>query len=544
MRERQKKGTSVKSLTLLAVSILVIAQVMVALSSSGSLHYALAEEGNAEPQTVEVAHETADLLSNETRKDEVVYARLSNSGAVNNIYVVNTLKPDAPGTVFDYGEYTQVKNLSNLESIEYSKGKVSGHATEEGLSYQGDLVSKNLPWDILISYTLDGKEIDASDLPGKSGALEVSIHTFRNPEVNKTYYENYVLQISVTLSPSQATDISTETGQIALAGSDTQVTFTGMPESDGKFSLKAQATDFEMAGIQIAAVPLSMVIDSLDTGDMMSGFDELTNGVGQLNDGTSELSTGMQEYASGVERMSSGAGSLSANVGALTAGAEGFREGLNSLNANGKKIAAGSTETSAGLQDLSSATGSLEKMLQDPAFQQFLATSPNAQEYMVALGTMTQGLPSAASGYAKFDAGLQEYMAGIEKTAGNYDEYSTGLVEALGGAGKLADGVIATSDGASQLAEGAKELSSGTSELYTEVQKIPDEMQKQIDEMIAGYDKSDYVPLSFTSTKNVNVELVQFVIATDSIEKPEPETTPAEKVEEGFFERLLALFGM
>ena len=50
---------------------------------------------------------------NDTPKEEVVYARLSAAGAVDNVYVVNVLKPNAPGTVVDYGPYTAVQNLTD-----------------------------------------------------------------------------------------------------------------------------------------------------------------------------------------------------------------------------------------------------------------------------------------------------------------------------------------------------------------------------------------------------------------------------------------------
>ena len=57
---------------------------------------ALAAEGGAAASAA-----AAGAAVNDTPKEEVVYARLSAAGAVDNVYVVNVLKPNAPGTVVD-----------------------------------------------------------------------------------------------------------------------------------------------------------------------------------------------------------------------------------------------------------------------------------------------------------------------------------------------------------------------------------------------------------------------------------------------------------
>lgn len=45
--------------------------------------------------------------------------------------------------------------------------------------------------------------------------------------------------------------------------------------------------------------------------------------------------------------------------------------------------------------------------------------------------------------------------------------------------------------------------------------------QDQINEMLASVSGGDKEVMSFTSLKNTNIDLVQFVIKTTSIEKPE-----------------------
>ena len=124
---------------------------------------ALAAEGGAAASAA-----AAGAAVNDTPKEEVVYARLSAAGAVDNVYVVNVLKPNAPGTVGDYGPYTAVQNLTDASGIEQQGDAVSVDVAEDSLSYQGDLGAAALPWDVSVTYELDGKRVDATDLGGAS----------------------------------------------------------------------------------------------------------------------------------------------------------------------------------------------------------------------------------------------------------------------------------------------------------------------------------------------------------------------------------------
>src|SRR5690625_5561585 len=54
-------------------------------------------------------------------KDEVVYGKLSSDGSVQNMYVVNSFNIEKHGTLIDYGNYEDLRNLTNLEPIEDRK---------------------------------------------------------------------------------------------------------------------------------------------------------------------------------------------------------------------------------------------------------------------------------------------------------------------------------------------------------------------------------------------------------------------------------------
>src|SRR5699024_2812694 len=135
-------------------------------------------------------------------KDEVIYGKLDPSGKVNNMYVVNSFEVDKPGEFTDYGKYINVRNLTDLTTIDQKNNKVSFEA-EADFHYQGELEQKQLPWDISITYKLDGKEMKPEDLLGENGDLEIQIETKANKEIDQTFIDYYMLQIGVMFDPKK-----------------------------------------------------------------------------------------------------------------------------------------------------------------------------------------------------------------------------------------------------------------------------------------------------------------------------------------------------
>ncbi len=551
--------------------------------------------------------------ANDTPKEEVVYARLSAGGAVDNVYVVNVLKPTAAGSVTDFGSYNAVQNLTDASGIQQNGDAVTVDVAGDSLSYQGDLGAAALPWDVSVAYELDGKRVDAADLGGASGKLRITIATKKNASVDPAFFDNYLLQITVPFASDQAKDVSTEDGQIALAGSNTQVTFTGMPGKDGTYQVEAQVSDFSFAGISFAAVPFSMGIETPDTTELVSGFRQLGDGVGQLKtgadgvaSGAGSLASGVGQVAGGVNGLASGAGELAGGASGVASGAQGVASGASGL-ANGLTIyqnelsaqaaeligkvdqaaadAAQNAYASASMRYTLAFVGAytpvytqmyeenLKTMDPETAMQAAMSVASltamgdasvveaqanlkSALTNLVAInaanagyGASSQSLAGAASGVGSADnaesllGGAAALASGASELAGGADSLASGTSELASGANQAASGAGQLASGASELSSGVQQLASGTSTLYQEVQGMPGKVQQEIDAMMASYDKSNFKPVSFASSKNTNVTLVQFVMSTDPIEAPTQEEPTVEEPEQGIWDRLLALFG-
>ncbi|TFB13471.1 YhgE/Pip domain-containing protein [Filobacillus milosensis] len=313
-----------------------------------------------------------------SEKHEVVYATLDANGQQQDMYIVNNFNIEKPGQMIDYGSYSSVKNLTNLNEIEQEDEKVKFTAEEEQFYYQGNLEEKPLPWDINVKYLLDGQTIQPDELLGKDGQLEIQIDTSANPNADSTFFENYLLQISLTLDSKIYQNIETEKGTIANAGKNKQVTFTVMPEKKGSFVLKADANDFELEGIQINALPSSMTFDSPETGDMTKDIESLSNATSEVNKGVSELTRGISELNDGAS--------------SLASGSRDYKSGINQLDQSSSELIKGSESIKQALEEMNQSMNSESSGMDMNQFKE-----------------LQQGLDEIAKGLKETENGLTEF---------------------------------------------------------------------------------------------------------------------------------------
>ncbi len=263
-------------------------------------------------------------------REEVVYANLSADGAVKDVYVVAILSLNEGGFVVDYGGFSSVKNLTTTDDLALSGDTVSLDAPTGDFYYQGTIQNAELPWLVDVQYYLDGALTPADELAGKTGKVSIDISTQPNPNADASFFDNYLLQISVTLDNSKFENITAPDGTIANAGSDKLINFTVMPGDSAELSVKADATDFSMDGIEFAALPMSLSIDTPDTTELSDDLTSLSEAISTLNDAVGELYSGAYDLKNGANDLKSGSST--------------FAAGLSSLNSSSSDLVSGSSE--------------------------------------------------------------------------------------------------------------------------------------------------------------------------------------------------------
>nr|CDQ32075.1 chromosome segregation protein SMC [Virgibacillus halodenitrificans] len=325
-------------------------------------------------------------------KDEVVYATFNANGNTQNIYVVNTLDVSQAGQVADYGNYSNLKNLTDDSELKQAGKKVNVAAPEGKFYYQGNLDNQQLPWNFSISYYLDGKEIPPKELAGKDGHVEVRIKTSANEAGNTAFFENYLLQISLTLDSEVYSNIKTEEGTIANAGKNKQVTFTVMPEKEGEFKVEADVVDFELNGIEITGVPSNMSIDEPDVDEMTGDMKSLTGAIADLNNGVSKLNNNVASFEKGASELKSGSAQ--------------YKNGIAGLSGSSSELVNGSNEMKQALKKMGNSLGGEEEI------------------DLSKLGEMTKGL-------SQISGGLRETAKGLTTLKDNYAKAYSALDQAM-----------------------------------------------------------------------------------------------------------------
>lgn len=185
-----------------------------------------------------------------SQKEEVIYINLDAGGKVKDVYAVNIF---GSGDITDYGSYSSVQMLNSTQSISQNGDRITFSSDQDKVYYQGNLDHVEIPWNISLSYYLDGVEYSADEIAGKSGSLEIRFQVTENTACSGTFFQDYALQASFTLDTEQCSNISAPDATIANVGSDKQLTYTVLPGEGIDTTITAEVTDFAMSAFPSTA---------------------------------------------------------------------------------------------------------------------------------------------------------------------------------------------------------------------------------------------------------------------------------------------------
>jgi putative membrane protein len=485
-------------------------------------------------------------LGTPSQKEEVVYGILNLDGTLNNLYVVNIFNG---GAITDYGNYTDIRNMTTSEKLNQSGDVITINTEAHKFYYQGALDNKELPWDISIKYFLDDKEISAAELGGKSGKLKITISVKQNPNVISTFYDNYALQISLSLDNKLCSNIIAESATLAEAGSKKQIAYTVLPASGIDAAVTADVRDFEMDAISINGIRLALGI-TVDSDEFTAELEELTDaikaldgGAGELFNGLNQLSIGMQKYIDGMKAFKEGLGELTAGAYILNTGAASLRDGLLELSKQSAPLINGA------LAIQQATFASVNEKLSSMGLGLPVLTPEN---YSAVLSPIPDFAPLRAQldGAVQFTEGLKGYVGGVAQLGQGAEELAQGTAEfkassalIVSSANELYSAGIELNAGIKKLREGLASYKNGTKQLKNGTSKMGNEIDNKIEEMLSSISGKGDKVVSFVSEKNTNVTAVQFVLKTDSINLPKaPRAVSQKPVEPSFWQKLLRLF--
>lgn len=360
-------------------------------------------------------------------KEETVYVNLDSDGTVDDVTVSNWLK-NVTGTsdVQDVSNLKDIKNVKGDETFTQNGDKLTWKANDADIYYQGTTDEKP-PVNVKISYQLDGKDIKAEDLAGKSGKLKMTIQyennsTFEDEVDGKNVKMNtpFLMASAVILPVDTFSEVTVSQGKLVSEGSNQILVAYGMPgladslnltddmkdEMNEKLgdtvTVEATVKDFSMDSIYTVASSSEFSDIDLDddsdmndledaVNDLADATDELISGSSDLSDGLTTLKDNFKTYASGVGDVSKGASDLSTGAGKLAKGIKQYTNGVTTLTNGAGQYVSGANQLASGVTQYISG----EKVLDD------------------GISKLYNSAKDFPAKYSDFDAGLNDYVNGV-----------------------------------------------------------------------------------------------------------------------------------
>lgn len=361
---------------------------------------------------------TAFAAEDTQEKEEVVYAILDNAGKVDGLYVVNSFTSH---DVVDYGDYENIKNLTTTDTLTQEGDKISFHTDADKVYYQGDLKTKEIPWNIEIHYWMDGTEYSAEELAGKSGKLKITMEITENKKCDVSFWDGYALQASLALDSKKCTNIEAPDATIANVGSDKQLSYIIMPGKGADISISADVVDFEMDAISINGTKLNLEFN-FDNDDLLDQVYDIQDAIKELNDGANDLNDGAVELKDGANELKDGAGQLKDGTKDMYDGTVSLKDGANSLNEGVKSLNDGIETVQTALNTLNGKSGKLTK-----GSSQVLEALQQIQTSLKQVKLDTKDLATLSSASTQINIGIGSLVDGLKTIDSSIDTYYNSL---------------------------------------------------------------------------------------------------------------------
>lgn len=506
------------------------------------------------------------------RRDESVYVDMDADGnitsVVSSVYLGNPSKEDS---LTDYTTLTNIKNIAGLDSPTVEGQAVTFKADGEDVIYQGNGEGDALPFSISITYTLDGKRVQAAELAGQSGHLCITIqvtnremHTVTVDEEAVDMYVPFTVICMYTFDETFS-NVTTSGKLTNQAGANTVmgVLMPGLRESLDDLENESITDTLTIeTDVRNLSLPEATIIGAVglvdesdlsgidDVQDLMDGLDEMEDATRKLRDGAKELRDGSQEYTDGAVEFADGARELA--DGALEAADGGAKltdsigqiyDGIDKLY---KELEKDMGSMGGGSGGEGGDTGSVDQAaiavamtwLQKQAIDE---SNPEAAGYARTLIGLITNLQNSLEAVAEMQTQMQQLLSGIGTLRTGVKELYDGAYELAWGLYDLASGADELADGAVELADGSGELTDGIDELYDGLREFHrDGMQELLDETssinVSLSRKDALLDLSdgyneFSAAKEVENGSVQFIYTIEEIEPELPIPTPTPQAE-------------
>ena len=262
-------------------------------------------------------------------KSETVYSNLDSNGkAYKTIVSTQLTNEDKSDEITDISNLLNIENTNGDETFKKEGNQIVWDSNGNNIYYKGES-DKQLPVECKITYELNGEEISAEELKGKSGNVKIKINYTNNEKhivsINGkqvTMYTPFIIVAGTKIDNAKNKNIQITNGKIVDNGESTLavgIAMPGMQENIGiskskidipeGIEISMETEEFEMGNI-IAVVAVKGIDEDLtsDLNSMYSQINELSNASNQILEGANQLKDGTTELVNGVDQLKEGTG--------------------------------------------------------------------------------------------------------------------------------------------------------------------------------------------------------------------------------------------
>lgn len=303
---------------------------------------------------------------NPTEKTETVYSVLNSDGSISDTIVSSWLHDeDGINNIKETLNLTDVKNIKSNEKPSKDGNTYTWNAKGNDVYYEGT-ATKQLPVSVKLRYELDGQEMSAKDMEGKSGHLKLTISFTNNySEVKNINGKSIVIHPSylaggmLNMSTGNFTNVKCESGKIVNDGTNEMLAFANIPGLNE--TLKSAGLDKVNNQLGISDdVTVEADVNNFDLGSIMVGMtneidlaselgeigsvSELTDGIDQLMEADDQLIDGSKQLYDGTTQLKEGIAPLSSaypQIETLTNAFDQLHDGTTTLSTGLNQYTAG-----------------------------------------------------------------------------------------------------------------------------------------------------------------------------------------------------------
>ena len=238
-------------------------------------------------------------------------------GTIRESSIVKSYDLNGAGTIVDYGTYSEINNMTDyaVPTVENEKltftlddAPANGRFYFEG-KMDPEEVGRNLPWNITVSYKLNGVEKKMEELAHEKGLVEIFIDAVPNENTSDYYRNNMTLEITSIVDMDKNLSVEAPGAQLQSVGNMKAVLFMILPGEEQHYEIRIGSDDFEFSGLAFLMVPVTLsqldrledlrdardtVKDSADAiGDsldvILDSMEGLQDGLGKTVDGLKKL---------------------------------------------------------------------------------------------------------------------------------------------------------------------------------------------------------------------------------------------------------------